>query len=291
VSTNGPSATTPTFVLGAGAQKAGTTWLYRYLKKSAEFRVGYRKEYHVFDTVDLASERWTRDRNLSLAEEALTSLRHGGPADAAVLHRMSMVADPAYYYDYFAGLLHGRGRGHVTADVTPAYALLPVKRFAEMRREFADRGISTVAVFLMRDPVDRIWSQIRMQRRRSGEVLEGTDEEFLVRTHMEHRYSSRSHYHLTIDALDTAFGEATHYEFYERLFSEEAVSALCSSVGIAMHPPEYDVRRNEAPAEVGLSEAAVREVAGHLTEVYQRVARRFPEVDLPALWPSARYVL
>ena len=41
-----------TFILGVGAQKAGTTWLHRQFKKNATFNLGHRKEYHVFDAID-----------------------------------------------------------------------------------------------------------------------------------------------------------------------------------------------------------------------------------------------
>ena len=35
------------FVLGIGAQKAGTTWLYEYLKAQNHSNMGFTKEYHV----------------------------------------------------------------------------------------------------------------------------------------------------------------------------------------------------------------------------------------------------
>lgn len=282
---------TRTFVLGAGAQKAGTTWLYRYLQSSPEFAAGYRKEYHVFDTLDLASESWTRDRIITLAESALADIREGRPADAAVLHRMSMYGNPAFYYDYFAALLGKDRNRHVTADLTPAYALLPVERLDEIRREFDARGVRTVPIFVMRDPVERIWSQLRMQQQRSPDLADTTPEALVLERYAQPQYASRSLYHRTIDALDTTFGDATHYAFYERLFTEESVAALCAAVGMPMHAPEFDVRRNEVPAQAALPESTARKVAIHLSEVYRRVADRFPDVDLPAIWPSARYVL
>ena len=45
---------TKTFLLGVGCQKGGTTWLYDYLATSPQFKHGHRKEYHVFDAIDLA---------------------------------------------------------------------------------------------------------------------------------------------------------------------------------------------------------------------------------------------
>ena len=37
------SATTGTFLLGVGAQKAGTAWLHRYLEDSPQFDGGFRQ--------------------------------------------------------------------------------------------------------------------------------------------------------------------------------------------------------------------------------------------------------
>ena len=44
-----------TFLLGLGAQKAGTAWMHRYLESSPQCDPGFRKEYHVWDAVDLPS--------------------------------------------------------------------------------------------------------------------------------------------------------------------------------------------------------------------------------------------
>ncbi len=278
-------------MLGVGAQEAGTTWLYRCLQDSPEFAAGYRKEYHVFDTLDLESESGTRNRNITLAEAALTDLREGRPADAAVLHRMSMYGRSAYYYDYFAALLQQEPGRHVTADVTPAYALLSVERLHEIRQELAQRGVRAVAVFLMRDPVDRIWSQLRMQHQRTAAPGDPSAEERVLEQYAEPQYAARSEYHRTIDALDDAFGTDVHYDFYERLFTEDAIAGLCQTVGISMHQPALEQRRNPAPAGAELPESTQRTVASHLAEVYRRVAERFPEVELSAIWPSARHVL
>lgn len=38
-----------TFVLGIGAQKAGTTWLYKQLAQCPGFATGLEKEYHIRD--------------------------------------------------------------------------------------------------------------------------------------------------------------------------------------------------------------------------------------------------
>ena len=41
-----------TFILGVGAQKCGTTWLYEQLKADKVVNMGFRKEYHVLDSIE-----------------------------------------------------------------------------------------------------------------------------------------------------------------------------------------------------------------------------------------------
>jgi hypothetical protein len=245
----------PTFVLGMGA---GMPWLSRYLSESPAYAAGYAEEYHVFDSLYLSSESETRDRIFSLAEQALADVRARQPADPAALHRMSMYGNPMYYFDYFTGLLRKAPQRHVTADLTPAYALLPAERFEEIRQGFAERGVRTHPVFVMRDPITQ---------------------------------ATGGGYHRTIEALDATFGADVHYDFYERLFTHESLAALCAAVGIPMHPPGADPSRGDAGTTATPTPDEVRALAPSRAEVYRRVAVRFPEVDLAELWPGARYVL
>jgi hypothetical protein len=141
----------------------------------------------------------------------------------------------------------------------------------------------------MRDPVDRIWSQLRMQHQR--EPGDRSGEERLLVQYVEPQQTLRSDYPRTIEALDEAFGDDVLYEFYERLSTPEAVASLCRAVAIATHPPDLDGPHDDAPPGADLPESTQRTVAAHLRDVYRRVGERFPEVDLGALWPSARFVL
>ena len=46
-------ASEPTFLLGVGAQKAGTSWLHDQLQRRNDVDFGFLKEYHVFDALEL----------------------------------------------------------------------------------------------------------------------------------------------------------------------------------------------------------------------------------------------
>jgi hypothetical protein len=286
------SPATKTFLLGAGCQKGGTTWLFRYLKSSPQYVRGYMKEYHVFDALDLESEQLTRKRILRKATEAVAAVREGGKVNAMALHRMSMYGNPQYYYDYFAGILTTRPGGRVTADMTPDYGMLPASRFQEIRAAFDARGVRTVSVLLMRDPVQRIWSHLRMQAQRFPTMFDQPLPEVLLERHVDDNYALRTRYDRTIAALDEAFEQDQLYlGFYEQLFTERSTREICDLLGIDYVDPDFDVRRNAsvAPTEE-LPDDTVRTVAHHFAEVYDAVATRLPGVDLEALWPSARYV-
>jgi len=286
------SSAEKTFLLGAGCQKGGTTWLFRYLKESPQFVRGYMKEYHVFDALDLESEQLTRNRIMKKAEQTLAAAREGGKVNAMALHRLGMYGNPDFYYDYFAGILLTRPTGRVTADMTPDYGMLPVERFRAIREGFAQRGVRTVSILLMRDPVERIWSHIRMQAQRFPTMFDRPLDEVLRDRHADANYDMRTRYDRTIAALDQAFeADELYFGFYEDLFTEERVREICAHVGIDFVAPDFDLRRNasQRPAD-GLPEDTMRIVAEHFAEVYETVAARFPDVDLAALWRSARFV-
>ncbi|MEP9363745.1 sulfotransferase [Nocardioides sp. CN2-186] len=282
-----------TFLLGVGAQKAGTTWVHHYLARSPQFVKGYRKEYHVFDSVDLPAEQW-RERNLDMAQTELDHLRSGEAADPVHLHRASMIADPRFYYDYFAGLLRTRPRIRLTADITPEYALLPVERLEEIRDAFAARRVRTVAMFLMRDPVDRIWSQIRMQEGRFPGRFPAPANEMVGRLYADPLFEPWSRYEVTLRNLDAVFApDDLVHGFYEELFDVEQVREICRVVGIDAHEPDFDRRSNVSAARGvdALPDDVVETVATHLRATYEAVADRFPDRDLRTLWPSSRFVL
>ena len=104
-----PQRTTRTFLLGLGAQKAGTTWIHQYFVGSRQVVRGYRKEYHVLDSVDLVEDQW-RARNIAMAQAELDHLRDQQESDPVHLHRAAMIADPEVYLDYVTGLLRRRPR-------------------------------------------------------------------------------------------------------------------------------------------------------------------------------------
>jgi hypothetical protein len=210
------------------------------------------------------------------------------------LHRAAMIADPEFYYDYFTGLLRSRPEIRLTADVTPEYALLSADTYRAVRDGFAARRVRTAAVFLMRDPVDRIWSQIRMQEGRQPGRFDRPLDQVLAEVYTEPLYEKWSRYERTIANLDAVFSaDDVHYGFYEQLFEEQQVRRICEFLGIDFRTPNFERKANESAVKApsALADEVVAAIATHLRETYQAVAERFPDADLESLWPSSRFVL
>jgi len=279
-----------TFLLGTGCMKGGTTWLHAYLAASPQCEPGYRKEYHVFDTTDLEGRPFVVGRALGRAGRSLELVAAGEAADAWPLHLASMIADPSMYFDYFGGLLSRRGV-RLTMDITPGYAMLGRERLEWIRDGFAHRDIRTRAIFLLRDPVERIWSQVRMQQRRRPEANPGRVEDLVRQRYRDASYTDRSRYEPTIRNLDVTFGEDVSYHFFEELFCEETIREICEFTGIDYRAPDFDRTYNTSPKAAELPEDTAELVAQHLRSTYEFVAGRFERLDLPTLWPSARFVL
>lgn len=271
------------FLLGVGAQKSGTTWLHDYLAASPEADFGFAKEYHIFDSLTLPQCANFRKR---IARIAIKELK--GPAESWMVHgrvrRAAFLADPEMYFDYFAGLLRQDGI-RLTGDITPTYAGLSEETFRRIRDGFATRGIAVRPVFLMRDPVDRLQSMVRMSFR-DRKVSPSYDQEIRM---MRRRQTTpgeqlRSDYAHTIRALDSVFGTEVFYEFYERLFSDASIRRLCDHLGIAWRAADFSIRKNVSRTENDLTPDDRQKFAHRYRRVYGFCGQRFGPGMIEMAW-------
>ncbi len=163
----------PDFI-GIGAQKAGTTWLHRNLQAHPEVWMPPIKELHYFD------------EKAELEDGFVSRLRGDRPADTRwrrqirgrfrrPLERLSsreLAWDLRYFFgrpnDGWYASLFEPGRGKVTGEVTPDYAILGKEGVARVHGLMPDAKI----VFMMRNPVERPWSVMNMGLRIRGKSSE-----------------------------------------------------------------------------------------------------------------------
>lgn len=268
-------------LVGVGAQKAGTSWLYEYLGRHPEVAMSPIKELHYFDQrfrPDLCGQ-WTKefDRQASAAIAALAGGKSGSISHLQFLiDRVRMNVDPSAYLEFFDRLAtHGRP---VMGEVTPSYSLLPESGFAELRSMVGRAGAEPRVVFVLRDPAERFWSQCRFEssiNRPAESIYEQAlgDPQFLERTR----------YDVTITRLRSVFREEELLVlFYEDLFVKSAIDRLCRFLGISYAPADSSQRIN-ASAEKSLDANRRRRLRELFAPVYDFVEREFG-AELPAAW-------
>lgn len=229
------------FMVGIGAQKAGTTWLARYLGEHPDVYVSRLKELHYFDAVCTTPSRVdVGKRMIRLAKEVSAGLElNGNRINAkamekllAVIDRLQMQADPKYPYMKF---FHDRVTTEsVFCDITPGYSLLDASGYQAILKMHPRVRF----IFLMRDPIERYWSALRMGVRK----MKNFDPDRRFMDLLEDRdYFYRSDYQRTIVELEkVASPEQIKYVFYENLFTDQTAAEITSFIGVTEWPAKFD---------------------------------------------------
>jgi hypothetical protein len=280
-----------TFLLGVGCQKGGTTWLYDYLHGHPAVRTGDGKEYHVLDCLFLPQMSGL----LSATRSRLAELDRRPALDSAaqrarqnLQNRLDFVANPEAYFDHFVRILQDLPDGSVTCDITPSYAALPEEAYRLVRDQLRLRGVGVKIVFLMREPVSRIYSHLRMLRSRSVERRQScTEVEDVLKHYGSWEFEVRTRYQDTISNLERVFpAEDILYLFYEELFTDDSIRALCRHLGLAQTPAELSKIVNASPTGAGVPDAAHRRIRDHYQDTYDFVSERFSAERMGRLWPA-----
>lgn len=227
-----------------GAAKAGTDWVHRQLSQHPDCHLRSIKELHYFDALDGDHMKRELLKHRGFQKELLTKLARDGqvPDDAQALR----LADRAAWMDvletgqedaaaYLAYLKNGAKPGQVVADITPAYALLRQKRLRAMATLTDDVRF----LYLLRDPVDRLWSHVRMiaaRRDDKGQLTRQRAARILDRVikGQETQIADRSDYAGTLARLKAAVpGKNLLVDAIERMVSGDGIKRLCDFLGIA----------------------------------------------------------
>lgn len=154
----------PSF-LCIGAQKAGTTWLYRNLKQNQSIWMGYFKEYHFFNSVHEPRDRaWTSNqiRSMLLSHIRMETKPDAKQTDFSEVERYAKLGNAAFMFtdDWYRLIFSDpKSAGKITGDITPAYSSMPRSGV-----EHALRMLGGVPViYIVRDPVSRGLSYLKMR--------------------------------------------------------------------------------------------------------------------------------
>ena len=276
---NKPS--TPIFVLGVGAQKAGTSWLHAYLSKLPEADLGFMKEYHVFD------QKFVADKTPPLRKRIPNWFSSFFPKNDEE-RQLQFRRDNSKYVDYFKSLVVEGTRVRITGDITPSYAALPASELARISGLLQRAGFRVKVIFLMRDPVERCISANRMYARhkvREQPDNPNVEAEILGMNYMKPRFAIRTRYDLTIANLEAVFPrEDIFYAFYEELFSDSAVARLCEFLDLPFREANYAEVVNGAKVKSEIPRPLRMEIRTYYQQVYDSVGSKFGQDVIDRLW-------
>lgn len=204
--------------LGVGAQRAATTWLARSLRAHPQIWMPPRKELHYFSrdakypsATVLSEPRTARQAAATFASRRWAGGRMRRDVGSAIGRRS--ISELRWFWNYYVSdpndgwyrsLFDGAGSA-VRGEVTPDYAMLDLGDVARVRRAIPGARI----IFTMRHPVERIWSQVRLEAARGLVDLANSKE--IIRFVDSPAVRLRSDYGRTISNWREVFGaEAVH---------------------------------------------------------------------------------
>lgn len=202
----------PAFV-GIGAQKAATSWLWTNLRTHPQLWMPPLKELHWFDT-RLVDSGYRHRRGLARCRRLI---RRPTLANAIWFWRFYNALENASVDTGYRSLFP-RNDDRMTGEITPAYAILDKEIVEQIHRILPDH---CRIIFCMREPVGRLWSQLRMECARRKVAISDLDESGVDALAKQPGNALRSNYAFTLDNW-SLFGDRLGLFFYEDILENPA---------------------------------------------------------------------
>jgi hypothetical protein len=194
----------PDFI-GIGAQKAGTTWLSYNLQLHPQLWMPAIKEVHYFDErINDPSNFLSRLYEKLLSERAADRRWRQQVRSRIKRHRRrasteGLLWDLKYYFgtpgDRWYASLFEAGRGNVVGEITPAYSMLEPAVVGHVYQLMPGAKI----IFMMRNPIERAWSQAVMHFDKKSKRIDSVKAERLRRSFDREGSRSRTEYLRTLE--------------------------------------------------------------------------------------------
>ena len=278
------------FILGVGAQKAGTTWLESQLSKTDFFSNGGIKEFHVFDKLLISPENTKLTKKFDIDKHIERRFKRG---KTPLIHPLTgMRISPSTYFDFFDYLyLKNPSITHV-GDITPSYSTLPENLLSAIRDGLTKKGFNIKVIFLMRDPAERVWSQLRMRHRYKFERTKHRtkpQEEFteLQKFYRKKICEKRTRYELISKNIESVFPSSSiFYGFYESIFCEQEFQKLIKFLECPTFNPDFNHIVHASPKsgnELENFNELMEEIRSYYSSTYKWAFDKFKN-SVPASW-------
>lgn len=252
-----------TFVLGMGAQKTGSSWLYRYIKSYFKANLGFNKEYHIWDILYTGFNEKKR-----VHRESITSL------DSNEFIRYCMQNIDGFYEAYFSSVLN---RGfEITGDITPAYSTLSAADLRTVRERLLRITPDLKVIFMMRDPFELCWSAARMLERDDPEVTDST--QFFQESYHTPPFEARTRYEIICENIRSVFApEEIYFGIYETMFEIAELTRLSQFLDIPVKASLVKKRVNTKKKSIEPPEDLKNRILDFYSSTYAYCNAHFPQ--------------
>ena len=265
----------PDFI-GIGAQKAGTTWLGHNLQAHPAIWMPRVKEVHYFDEKlhepGSAPLRFARRvfGNAAANRRWRSQVRRRAGKHLKKLRREDLLWDLRYYAgapgdDWYASLFEP-GKGKTVGEITPAYSTLGPGTVARVHALAPDAKI----IFMMRNPIERVWSQAVMSfdRGKNRPIDTATHDE-LLRQFGGEGAKRRTDYLRTLETWRRFYpDERIFVGFLEdvHLFPEELLRSVYGFLGV---DPSFRPKKVGSKVHTRSTGSAPAAPLSHLARAYR----------------------
>jgi hypothetical protein len=276
-------ATLPDFI-GIGAQKAGTTWLSHNLQLHPEVWMPGIKEFHYFN------DRINDPRNPvsrlygKIKGERTVDRRWRRQVKSRIRRHLHSFSKDDFLWDlkYYTGTpdnewyasLFEPGRGRITGEITPAYSMLDRESIAYVH----DLAPDAKLIFMMRNPIERAWSQVVMRFDKSGKKnVASARRKRLLRNFESEGSRSRTDYLRTLENWGAFYSEEQIFVgFLEDIhfYPEKLLDSVYEFLGVdaSFKPPGVGEKVHARSAGSMPIDAAV-----YLAQLYEEELSRLEE--------------
>lgn len=241
-----------------GANKGGTTWLYYNLRQHKSVWLPPHKEIHYFDRLwpdemysnGFEIEREAQESASTIDVERLNWFRKFG---------LGRPRDETWYASLFEGT-----EDKVSGDITPAYSIIDEKMVAHAHTLMPNAKI----IFIMRNPIERAWSQLRFNFGLRNIQWDQVQDE-TINAHINSKASEiRTNYTRTIRNWSSCFPlNQIKFVFFDDLTRDPKsfLEEICNFLEL-----DYDFDVFKDTIGIRWNESAKREMEPHIARIIAR---------------------
>lgn len=223
----------PDFIV-IGSSRCGTTFIYKYLNQHPSVSMPLIKELHYYGGQRGKStwNEWTRKHARSLLGEVIRA-RVSGQALSFTRRYLTGRRNDAWYASLFE-----TKENQISGDITPSYCILPPEQINEIKAAFPETKI----IFMMRDPLDRLWSSVKKKFGRRQNTDVSTLSFDVLQAHFnESGVKKLTDYNRIIENWSAVFPkEQLFYGYMDEIIykPEDFIKRLFTFLGISESPAE-----------------------------------------------------